>query len=71
MEIHGLTQFQQDLADTLWDCENENEVQALIQEYGRPAVTVYELMVAAHYDDEIQGYDHVALAQHVLDNLFN
>ena len=69
MEIHGLTQFQQDLADTLWDCENENEVQAVIDEFGNPAFTVYQLMIAAHYDDEIQSYNDVELAQQVIDNL--
>jgi len=69
MEIHNLTPFQRDLADTLWDCENENEVQAVIDEFGNPARTVYELMVAAHYDDEIQSYDDVELAQQVIDNL--
>ena len=69
MEIHGLTQFQQDLADTLWDCENEDEIRAVIDFYGEPARTVYELMVAAHYDDEIQGYEDIGLAKEVLDNL--
>jgi hypothetical protein len=53
----------------MWDCEGNDQVQALIQEYGRPAITVYELMVAAHYDEQIQTYEDVALAQHVLDNL--
>jgi hypothetical protein len=69
MEIHGLTQFQQDLADTLWDCQDENEVQAVIDEFGNPAFTVYQLMIAAHYDDEIQGYEDIDLAKEVLDNL--
>jgi hypothetical protein len=69
MEIHGLTQFQQDLADTLWDCENENEVQAVIDEFGNPAFTVYQLMIAAHYDEQIQSYEDIDLAKEVLDNL--
>jgi hypothetical protein len=53
----------------MWNCEGDDQVQALIQEYGRPAITVYQLMVAAHYDDEIQSYDDVELAQQVIDNL--
>jgi hypothetical protein len=69
MEIHNLTPFQQDLADTLWDCENEHEVQAVIDEFGNPAFTVYQLMIAAHYDDAIQDHNHVELAQQVIDNL--
>jgi hypothetical protein len=69
MEISGLNPLYQTLADMMWDCEGNDQVQALIREYGRPAITVYELMVAAHYDDAIQTYEDVALAQHVLDNL--
>lgn len=69
MEIHGLTQFQQDLADTLWDCQDEDEIRTVIDFYGEPAFTVYQLMIAAHYDDEIQSYDDVELAQQVIDNL--
>jgi len=69
MEIHGLTQFQQDLADTLWGCQDEDEIRTVIDFYGEPAFTVYQLMIAAHYDDEIQSYDDVELAQQVIDNL--
>ena len=69
MEIHGLSPFQRELADTLWDCQDENEVQAVIDEFGNPAVTVYQLMIAAHYDDQIQSYEDIDLAKEVLDNL--
>jgi hypothetical protein len=69
MEISGLNPLYQTLADMMWLCESEDGVQALIQEYGRPAITVYQLMVAAHYDDEIQGYEDIDLAKEVLDNL--
>lgn len=69
MEIHNLTPFQRELADTLWDCQDETEIRAVIDEYGRPAITVYQLMVAAHYDDNIQSYEDVSLAQQVIDNL--
>jgi len=69
MEISGLNPLYQTLADMMWLCEGEDEVQALIQEYGRPAVTVYELMVAAHYDEQIQSYEDIDLAKEVLDNL--
>jgi len=69
MEINGLSPFQQELADTLWDCENEDEIQAVINEFGNPAYTVYQLMVAAHYDEQIQSHEDVALAQQVLDDL--
>lgn len=69
MEIHGLSPFQQELADTLWQCRDETEIQTVIQEYGNPAVTVYQLMVAAHYDDEIQSHEDIDLAKDIIDNL--
>jgi len=69
MEIHGLSPFQQELADTLWDCRDETEIKAVIQEFGNPAYTVYQLMVAAHYDDSIQSHEDVDLAKEVIDNL--
>jgi hypothetical protein len=69
MEISGLNPLYQTLADMMWDCEGNDQVQALIQEYGRPARTVYELMVAAHYDEQVQTADDVAMAQQVIDDL--
>ena len=69
MDLYGLSPFQQDLAETLWDCQTEGEVQAVIDEFGRPARTVYELMVAAHYDEQVQTADDVAMAQQVIDDL--
>jgi hypothetical protein len=69
MVLYGLSPFQQDLADTLWDCQTEGEVQAVIDEFGRPAYTVYQLMIAAHYDEQVQTADDVAMAQQVIDNL--
>ena len=69
MELHGLSPFQQELADTLWDCETEDEIRAVINEYGNPAYTVYQLMVAAHYDEQIQSHEDIDLAKEVIDNL--
>lgn len=69
MEIQGLNPLYQTLADMMWDCEGNDQVQALIREYGRPAITVYELMIAAHYDDSVQTYEDVGLAQHIIDDL--
>ena len=69
MDLYGLTQFQQELADTLWDCQTEGEVQAVIDEYGRPAYTVYQLMIAAYYDETVQTFEDVAMAQQVIDDL--
>ena len=69
MEIQGLNPLYQTLADMIWACETQSQVQALIDEYGRPAVTIYELMIAAHYDDAVQTDQDVAMAQQVIDDL--
>ena len=69
MDLYGLSPFQQELADTLWDCQTQGEVQAVIDEFGNPAFTVYQLMIAAHYDEQIQSYEDIDLAKEVLDNL--
>ena len=69
MEIQGLNPLYQTLADMMWACKDDADVKALIREYGLPAITVYELMIAAHYDDHIQTYEDVGLAQHIIDDL--
>ena len=51
MEIHGLNDEQAWIADQMWDCESDDEVKTLIALYGNDAVTVYEMMIAAYYDD--------------------
>ena len=69
MDLYGLSPFQQELADTLWDCQTQGEVLAVIDEFGNPAFTVYQLMIAAHYDDSVQSYEDIDLAKEVIDNL--
>jgi hypothetical protein len=69
MEIHGLNPLYQTLADMIWACQDEHQVQAVIDEFGNPAFTVYQLMIAAHYDDSVQSYEDIDLAKEVLDNL--
>lgn len=69
MEISGLNPLYQILADMIWACQDNDQVQAVIAEYGRPALTVYQLIIAAHYDEAVQDYADVELAQQVIDNL--
>ena len=57
MEIHGLTSEQVWIADQMWDCESDDEVRTLIALYGNDAVTVYEMMLAAYYDDVNEPLD--------------
>jgi alpha-D-ribose 1-methylphosphonate 5-triphosphate diphosphatase PhnM len=51
MQIDGLTDEQYEIAETLWHCESAEEVQEVIDQIGSEAYSVYQLMVAAHFDD--------------------
>ena len=52
--LHGLTRQQQQIADLLWSCDDEQAMQRMIDampaEYQQSAVTVRELMIAAVFD---------------------
>ena len=52
--IQGLTKQQQQIADMIWSCDGEEDVQRLLRamptEYKQDARTVYELMIAAVMD---------------------
>ena len=51
MQIDGLNDEQMEIADTLWQCETEDEVREVIDQIGDEAYSVYQLMVAAHFDE--------------------
>ncbi len=58
IELHGLTKQQYQLADLLWNCESQEDVEqlktSLPDHYKRDAETVHQLMIAAvmdQYDD--------------------
>ena len=57
--LQGLTKQQYQLADLLWNCESQQDVEQLKQSlpatHRREAETVHQLMIAAVFD----GYDEV------------
>lgn len=59
IELQGLTQRQYKLADMLWTCESQEDVERFIaglpKEYRREAITVHQLMIAAVFD----GYEEI------------
>lgn len=65
MELVLQTPQQHAIADLLWAAQDETEVTEIIETYGRVAVVVRELMIAAALD-EVNRTD---LAQEVLRNL--
>lgn len=65
MELVLQTPQQHAIADLLWAAQTEEEVAEIVSTYGRVAVVVRELMIAAALD-EVNRTD---LAQEVLRNL--
>ena len=62
MEIRFKTVEQRRIADLLWDCQSQEEVNVILRAFGLQAYIVKEMMIAATYDD----VEDVALAQQVL-----
>ena len=62
MEIQFKTTEQKRIADLLWSCQSQAEVNVVLRIYGLQSYVVKEMMIAATYDD----IEDVALAQQVL-----
>jgi hypothetical protein len=62
MEIQFKTVEQRRIADLLWACQSQEEVNVILRAFGLQAYIVKEMMIAATYDD----VEDVALAQQVL-----
>ena len=58
IQLHGLTRQQYQIADLLWGCDTQAQVQAMIaampQAYRQDAETIYELMIAAVMDQHTE-----------------
>ena len=56
--LTGLTPQQSKLADMIWSCDSQQDVerfmQALPPEYKRDAETVHQLMIAAVFDEHTE-----------------
>jgi hypothetical protein len=62
MEIQFKTDEQKRIADLLWACQSQAEVNVVLRAFGLQAYIVKEMIIAATYDDVTD----VALAQQVL-----
>jgi hypothetical protein len=62
MEIQFRTAEQRRIADLLWSCETNKEVDVVLRAFGLEAYVVREMLVAATFDDIVE----VDLAQAVL-----
>lgn len=51
MELQLQTAAQHKIADLLWVAETQDEVNSILRVFGHDARVVYELMIAATFDD--------------------
>ena len=62
MDIEFKTKEQRQIADLLWACQSQAEVNVVLRAFGLQAYIVKEMILAAVYDDVTD----VALAQQAL-----
>jgi|688.fasta_scaffold08091_35 hypothetical protein len=67
MELQLANKVQHHIADLLWKAKNTSEVKEIIGTYGKDAVVVYNMMLAAYYDN----VDSVDLVQPILERIKN
>ncbi len=58
IELHGLTRQQHQIADMIWSCDSQADVDRLISNlpsaYKRDAVVIHQLMIAAVLDQYME-----------------
>ncbi len=58
IELHGLTRQQHQIADMIWSCDSQADVDRLISNlpsaYKRDAVVIHQLMIAAVMDQYME-----------------
>ncbi len=58
IELHGLSKQQYQIADMIWSCESQQDVDKLIQNlppaYKQDAVVIHQLMIAAVMDQHME-----------------
>ncbi len=67
MELQLANKVQHHIADLLWKAKNTSEVKEIIGTQGKDAVVVYNMMLAAYYDN----VDSVDLVQPILERIKN
>lgn len=63
IELHGLTKQQYQIADMIWSCDSQEDVNKLISNlppaYKQDAVVIHQLMIAAVMDQYEEVTDDV------------
>ena len=68
IQLHGLTRQQYQIADMIWSCESQEDVQRLIRnlpaEYKKDALVIHDLMIAAVMDQHMEITEDVRALIH-------
>jgi hypothetical protein len=67
MEIQFKTHQQTQIAELLWNCESEREVNVVLKTFGLDGYIVREMLVAATFDQ----VEETTLAERVLVDIMN
>ena len=70
IQLHGLTKQQYQIADMIWNCDTQEDVQRLMrampQAYKQDAVVIHQLLIAAVMDQHMDITEDVkALIDHI------
>lgn len=69
MEIQGLSPRQCCIADAIWSCTSRDQVDEVIEQYGREAELVRELILVAAIDDSVADQTAFPQVEHALRNV--
>lgn len=53
ISLDGLTPYQVELADLIWNCETMSEVSEVIEQHGSEAETIFELIMMEVWDQQV------------------
>lgn len=69
MEILFENKRQCAIADLLWACKDIEDVQAVIRVFGQEAEIVYNMIVAAAFDEELAKQEEFPEVMEILESL--
>jgi len=69
MELQLQNEAQVKIADLLWAAESLKEVNSIIKVFGHDARVVYDMMIAATFDEVEDTQDASRVIQQIVDNL--
>ena len=67
MELQLANKNQHRIADLMWKAKSTDEVQGIIKQNGNDAVVVFEMMLAAYFDEQME----TDMAEEILERIKN